>query len=340
MKTLVFKRNMMQRYRSILHFIDPLIDAGYDLNVEVQSKSFDKKAIHEAPMDASKASKDSCKYLCKNFGIYPNNFDKINFTTKKNVIDGLFLTTDGKKYNKPHILLPYNGFVCSDKRGDHKVGNPMCNLFDKYRKIVKEEEGTLLIIHPGGGRGYVSPVRNHIPGYQVTANNYAMLKNILKNIPNSIRKVYIKTHPVSYIGCDMKHMCNSVLPLLQQKFKGRFDSISIVKNDLMHHLVASEFILNIGSSTAIWLLGSDKKWINLLGMSQFEYKKHRECRERTENWFFWPQHVKIKGLSNLINNYNEIVNNNDKTQKVREEYRLYHQMNAIDNCMEIIKKWA
>ena len=120
-KVLVFKRTMMQRYRAISHLIDPLIEDGYHLWIEVQSdkKKFDIKTVQDMPMNASRASEGSVKYLVKNFDIPCRHFEKVNFTTLKSKIEGLFLTVDNRTYEHDYVALPYNGFHCRD--GKNKV---------------------------------------------------------------------------------------------------------------------------------------------------------------------------------------------------------------------------
>jgi len=336
-KRLVFKRTMMQRYRAIAHFIDPIIKNGYELWIEVQEdkNKFDIKRFLDRPMNASKASKGSVKHLIDNFNIPYKYFDKVNFTTLKNKIDGFYLTLDKKIYNKDFVALPYNDFYCRHGKDKYKVGNPMCNLFDKYQSEIDEEKGSLLLIHPGGGRGYVSPVREFLDEKKTRRNNMYFMESIFNNIPDCIKKITIKTHPVPYLCCHKRGIEKTLNIMNVSKYNFL---IHISDQNLMKNIASHEFILNIGSSTTIWLLGSEKKWINICGMAKYSYEKHRDHRERTKKWFDWPQHTKLNKLSNLILNYDDIVLESKKALKIREKYKELRKLNAIKNCMKIIKK--
>jgi len=337
MKKLVFKRAMMQRYRAITHFIDPLIEAGYDLTIEVQSDKFDFKKMQQMPMNASKASKKSVKYLIKNFGIECKYLKKVHFVLEKNKSEGLFLSVDQKTFSKPYVSLPYTSFYCKDVDGEHLTGNPMCGLLQEYQNRVQEEKDTLLLIHPGGGRGYISPVRSHISKKNITKNHIKLLKRIVKQVPDCIKKITLKTHPVPYILCGIKGINKHVIDEVREVSPC---PIEVVQDNLMEHLSKNEFVVNLGSSSTIWLLGSDKKWINILGMTKFEYVKHRDHRERADKWFDWPQNVKLNELKNFILNYDSIVGSDNKTVDVRKEHKELFKLDAINNTMNIIRKWA
>lgn len=337
MKRLVFKRAMMQRYRAIAHFIDLLVDKGYDLTIEVQSDKFDFKKMQEKPMNASKASKKSFKYLLKNFGITCKHLDKVYFILEKNKAKGLFLSVDNKLYSENYVSLPYTSFYCRDKDGQYLTGNPMCNLLKEYQDKIPEEKNTLLFIHPGGGRGYISPVRSHIPKKDVIKNHIKLLNKIIKQIPDTIKKITIKVHPVPYMYCGMKGINKYIIDKI---YKVALCPIEVVQNNLMEQLARNEFIVNLGSSSTIWLLGSEKKWINILGMTKFPYVKHRDHRERAGSWLDWPQNIKLNELKNLILNYNDIVGSDKKTVEIRKKYREWFGLNAMDNVLNIISNWV
>jgi len=335
MKRLVFKRAMMQRYRAITHFIDPLIQEGYNLTIEVQSDKFDFKKMQEMPMNASKASKKSVQYLMKNFGIKCKHIDKVHFVLEKNKAKGLLLSVDDKTFSKDYMSLPYTSFYCNDNGVEQLTGNPMCSLLREYQNDFREEKKTLLLIHPGGGRGYISPVRSHIPKKDVIKNHIKLLKRIVKQIPDSIKKITLKTHPVPYLFCGEKGINKHVIGEVQ---KVSPCPIEVVQDGLMLQLARHEFIVNLGSSSTIWLLGSDKKWINLRGLAKFSYQKHRDHRERTENWFDWPQHTKLDGLKSLILNYEDEVFLNKKNAEIREKYKKIYRLNAVESVMDLIRE--
>lgn len=337
MKRLVFKRAMMQRYRAITHFIDPIIEEGYDLTIEVQSDKFDFKSVQERPMNAGTASRRSLEYLLKNFGIKCNHLDKVHFVLEKNVTKGLFLSVDNKVFKEKYISLPYTSFYCTDKNGKYLTGNPMCNLLQEHQNNIREEKDTLLLIHPGGGRGYISPVRSHIPKKNVIKNHIKLLKKIVQQIPDDIEKITIKTHPVPYLFCGIDGINKYVIDEVRKASKCH---VEVVQDNLMEHLAKNEFIVNLGSSSTIWLLGSEKKWINILGMTKFKYVKHRDHRERASLWFDWPQNIKLDQLSNLILDYDDIVDAENKTADVRKEYKAMFKLDARGNVLGIIRKWV
>ena len=177
-KRIVFKRSMLQRHRAVCHFVDPIIEAGYELFVEIQSKKFNLKKIQKNPCNAGVASKKSFVYLLNNFGIPCKNLSKINFIGKKNKIKGLNLLIDKRKTKKKFVSLPYTSFHCMDKKGTYLVGNRMCELLRHVQSNTKEESGSLLFVHPGGGRGYVSPVRKDISKSKIAKNNIKLLRKV------------------------------------------------------------------------------------------------------------------------------------------------------------------
>jgi hypothetical protein len=333
-KRLVFKRSMMQRYRAIANIADDLVNRGYELFVEVQSNEFDLNEIRKHPMDASRASKKSFVYLLNNFGIQCDNLDDIVFTTEKNKIDGLFLLVDDKTNSKKYISIPYNGFYCMDGKDKVLVGNPMCEMIKKSQSKNKEQKNTLLLIHPGGGRGYISPVRQPLSKAKTIKNNIRFLRKILRNLPNTIKKVTIKTHPVPYLCCDYKAMQKKVMNILRDEFSDI--EINLVFDNFILHVAEHEYILNIGSTSAIWLLGSDKKWINLFGLAKYDYKKHRDIRPRADKWFKWPQNIKLKYLHDFVLDYNSRIELDKETSDIREKNKEIYNMDATQNIIDFI----
>ena len=99
-----------------------------------------------------------------------------------------------------------------------------------------------------------------------------------------------------------------------------------------------EFIVNVGSSTSIWLLGSDKKWINLRGLSKYKYKYHRDNRKRAKKWNLWPQNILLESLGNLISNYDNIVNSNKDIIDTMQYYKDIFNLDTTNKVMEIIHR--
>ena len=187
-----------------------------------------------------------------------------------------------------------------------------------------EVPGTLLLIHPGGGRGFISPVHKPIPKKRIQRHNYKFLNKIISNLPEFIDRVIIKTHPFPYHQCTKTAIEKTVLQELRDLFKNI--RIYVVEDDLISYICQSEWILNFGSSTAYWLKGSGKKWVNVTGMARYKYKKHREDMAE-----------KRGGAVNINNLKEAMINYNRKDSK--EEIEIYN-MDAIQNVMRFINAGA
>ena len=60
---IVFRRTMTQKYRAILHFIDPIVSAGHKLTICISAYKFKQAAARHKPTNVGKSSKDALKHL-------------------------------------------------------------------------------------------------------------------------------------------------------------------------------------------------------------------------------------------------------------------------------------
>ena len=268
---IAFKRCMTQRYRAILHLVDPIIAAGHELWICVSNVGVDIEQFRLQPCDVDKSSKNTCEYLLKCFGIKCKHFDKIIFTTERQMSADLKLCYDD--HNKNVLGIPYNTNCCHLKNGKKVlVGNPMC---EEIRSREKIKDGTALVVHPGGGRGYISPQRKQLKKEKVTENNIKFLQMALDNLPETVNKVTIKTHPFPYRRCTPNALKKFVIPEL--KFSGKI----VVRDDDMIGLLAThEYIINWGGSTALWMMGSWRKWVNIEGMDWYKANREKLLEQR------------------------------------------------------------
>ena len=116
--------------------------------------------------------------------------------------------------------------------------------------------------------------------------------------------------------------------------------VDIVDSDLIGHICRSEFVLTFGSSTIIWLLGSNKKWINVFGCAQYNknLKGTRDKRLLPDNWDLWPQNVMPgMGLYDLLIGYDDILRKAN-LQDVLQKHREIHNMPCTQNIVDIINR--
>ena len=323
---IIFEKCMMQRYRAILHYIDPIIDRGHDLTICV---SCDKNVpdVFERPCDVAWSSENSVRYLDICFGTKVKNFKHVKFEHYDNN-KGVSVGIDkcGTDFSIPYISY-YSGYKGAEKM----VGNTMCQAIRDRMYVVDEIKNSVLIMHPGGGRGYISPIRSDIDADIVDKNNIDLINNVLFNLPESIEHVTIKTHPVPYLCCDKEYMEKYIVPKLCRQVK--------IENSNMIDLVSShEYIINFGSSTVVWLIGSPKKWINIMGLLKYNvsYEHHRDKRARTEKWDKWKGNINIGELKNTVTNYNDYVSDKDLTA----HYGQIWKKNTVQETLEIMEnKW-
>lgn len=262
---------MTQRYRAILHLIDPIIEAGHELTIVVSDARVDVHDFRDTPCDVSKSSKNTLLYLAKNFGIQVKHIDKVWFTRRKRPRCDLMLCYD--QQDKHSLGIPYNTYCCFWKGKELLVGNPMCEAIKNCDR--QEEEGKCLIIHPGGGRGYVSPQRKELSKKKVVQENIRFLQTTLDALPQRVRRVAIKTHPFPYRRCSAAALNKYVVPSL--RFCG---DIEAVEDNLIGEIASSELILNWGGTSALWLVGSGKFWFNIKGMAWHKAKREKLIDER------------------------------------------------------------
>lgn len=262
---IVFRRCMTQRYRAILHLIDPIVDVGHKLVIVTSS---DKAKLHKSyarPCDVGESSERTCRELAEIFGIEVKHFDKVKFTKKKHYSGDLSLTIDSTKYRGGNFLgIPYNNTFCYKDGIKIEVGNPMKDLIDE--QIGGIDHRKAIILHPGGGRGIISPVRKDISDKRVIRNNINFLNKILSNLPSYINEVAIKPHPFPYKKCGAGSLKKDVIPNVD------WDGKLIVRNSPLFSLLPNyNFIFNFGGTSALWA-----NCINIKGLEKYPSKFSRE----------------------------------------------------------------
>lgn len=263
---------MMQRYRAILHLVDPIIEAGHELTIVVSDDYVNLEKFRHTPTNAGKSAPNTLEYLKYCFGIKAD-LSKVNFTKNKKIKGDLHLCFDNQ--NKNAIGIPYNTQNCYVNGKPTLVGNPMS---EEIRIRSNVTSGSVLIIHPGGGRGYVSPQRKHMSKALVTDSNIKFLQKITDNLPRWVYQVNIKTHPVPYQRCTKKALEKFVIPHLKFK-KG---NIEAVDNDMIGLLATHEYIINFGGTTALWMtgIGGRSKFCNIKGMNWYKASREKLISKR------------------------------------------------------------
>lgn len=328
---MLFCRRLLQRYRAICHFIDPFISAGIKLSIAVHHDHSKVPVSYKRPWNTGNSSPETIKFIADNFGIETNQFSKVGFTTNKHQKRDFFITLDGVKPGSPFISIPYVDVYFYINKRKVLVGNPMCQALREAKG--QEKPGTVLIIHPGGGRGFISPAKKGYDSNKVNENNVALLSDVCKLLPSSVRHITLKTHPVPYKHCDQASI-EALLPRIQSVTG---IPLSVQSNNLIELLREHEFIINFGSSTVLWLLGSNKKWLNIIDQARFPgYKYHRQQRERASSWFEWAQNISLAQLTKAIDQYDKYIVQPVSVQKIQDEYAELYNMNAVDNIMKEI----
>lgn len=336
---LVFRRTMMQRYRAISHFIDPLIEHGHKLTVEVATKNFRLDKLRQRPQDAFNGSKKSLKYIMDCLGIPCKHFDKVNFIEGDGVAKGLSLTVDQKPYKKGKVAwcgLPYTHFYCYPNGNKTLVGNPMSQLMREAISSETVEPGTIMTIHPGGGRGYVSPSRKNIPDQDVINNNKKMFDEFLSLLPPNIKKVTIKTHPVPYKLCDKSSLDSYLIPYLSNRYTDK----EIVTSDtnLVKLCATNEFVTTFGGTTFLWLVGSKIKWLKVMGFPIYISDREKN-KPWMEPWEKWNQNIDKEQLNAALTDYESQVNEKNKDISIQiEEYENIHNMDCTARVVELINQ--
>ncbi len=294
---------MTQRYRAILHLVDPIIEAGHELTIVVSGNHVNLKMYRDYPCNVSASSKGTIKYLMDAFGVYPQHFDKVKFTTNKKIKADLYLCYDN--HNKNAVGIPYNTRFCHVDDKKILTGNPMEDMFTSDHL-----EDSLLIIHPGGGRGYVSPQRRSLSKKKTIKNNVAFLQMVIDNLPDNISYITIKSHPFPYKACSENAIKKYVVPRL--KFCGK---IKVKSNDLIGLISYHEYIINFGGTTSLWLGKTDKKWVNIIGMDKFNASREKLIPSRgggirLENLkqHHWKRDEQFLDSGNAIENIMKVIN--------------------------------
>lgn len=262
---------MMQRYRTIAHLVDPIIEAGHELTVVVSHDEVNIEKYRRFPTDAADSAPNTVRFIARNFGIKMRHFNKVKWTTKKKPKADIHLCYDD--HDSKCLGIPYVRQYCYWRDKRTVVGNPMCEALRNHP--AEEEPGSLLLIHPGGGRGYISPQRQDTSKEKVTASNIKFLQQVIDNLPESVHTVRIKPHPLPYRRCTVNALTKFVIPELKHNLK-----IEVVDTNLIEWLKQSEYVLNFGGTTALWLIGSGKKWFNILGMDWYRASRERLIPQR------------------------------------------------------------
>lgn len=329
----------MQRFRAVLHFIDPLLRAKHKLFLTCGRTKYSPAKFYVNPWNIHAADQNAMIYLCKNFGLQVESLNKVGWTNDKHAPCDLSLSIDARGVDKKRktepnrINIPYMGFHCYTPKGCVTVGNPLCQSIRERQIIEKEEKGSILIIHPGGGRDFLSPKRSKYSEKLVINNNIRLMNETLSHLEGA-SKITIKTHPAPYRTCDCESMTSKVLPSLKASCP-----VSIQDEDLIGLICKHEFIINYGSSTSIWLLGSPKKWVNIIGQCKFNLKsKNRRDRiERAEKWWEWPQNISLKDLGSVVQDYDTKV---DRSLPFMKKYIDLYKLDAVSKCMELIEQFG
>ena len=311
-KNITFGCHVMQRNRSILHMIDPLIENGYNVFIRKYGEHFNYKDYEKDISSVRGAHPSGYEYLSKHFGLEIKHLDKVKWVDKI-VKKSIRMSVDGFKIDgKPtHINIPFQGFNCRVGNKEYLAGNFLSEEIIDRQAFLTEREDVISIIHPGGMRSIVSPLGEDCDMEIVTKNNIELLSKVMKEIPDTFSKIIIKTHPVPGMGCDDVCIRNNVLPALND------NRVVVESSDLIGIICESKYIVNFGSSTIWWLQGGGKRWINIKNCSKYDLdsKYRRDNIKRADNWKRIKQNVNLDDLNDMINNYDDVIDMKDKTAK-------------------------
>ena len=175
MSRIVFRKTMLQRYRAILHLIDPTVEAGHRLVIEINGTGLSLAECRSHPTNVATSSKKGIEYLRRNFGLQVSHMDKVKFRTMASRGD-VELRLEGYPHTKGNVRLPYNAHSMFVGNDEYVVGNTLSECIRKAP--YKEVPDSLLIVHPGGGRGFVSPIRKKLKKALVVENNVRFLNGL------------------------------------------------------------------------------------------------------------------------------------------------------------------
>lgn len=268
----------------MLHLVDPLIEMGHEVKMVVSDKEVDFKGFRKRPCDAAASAPNTVAYIAAAIGLKVKHLDKVKYTCSKNPVCDYYLGYDSSQSNA--FGIPYVGSEVHWQGVCAYTGNPMEDLItDDCRP------NTVLILHPGGGRGYVSPIRKDYDKEKTSRNNIVFLQSIIDSLPKTISNVTIKTHPVPGVRCTKSSLEKFVVPYLTRP-------VTVKDLDLIRCINEHEYILNFGGTSALWVINSGKKWANVTGLVKYPDSKQREkfldARgggvpiERLSDWFSRP----------------------------------------------------
>lgn len=334
---------LMQRYRAILHILDLLTSLKHEVIIQKRGEAKYKPQDHfKNPWDISCCSPGSLAYLANNFGIKVS-LDNVTWIEKNEYNSALkqadvVIQTDYMHLaDERYINIPHNDFKCKTlvHGKDIVVGNGMCVDIRNRQEIVKEKQNTVLVIHPGGGRTILSPLREQVPQVFMIENQMQLFNNVLDQIP-SVFSVVVKTHPAPYIGCDIESIVKYVIPRLNVS---RFKSFTVVADNLIDEICKAEYILTCGSSTTLWIMGSRKKWMNIIDCAKYnlDSPKRRDIHARADNWLHWPQNVCMSDLHVYFEDYNKWVPDFFYNGTLFQKYNTIANMSANWNVVNIIR---
>jgi len=299
-KVVTFACPYMQRNRSFLHMIDPLLESGYEVRVKRKGKPFRAKDWENDISGVRGANLESYHHLADNFGLEVKGMDKVRWVDKVN-FKHVTMSIDGFSIggHKTTLNIPFQGIFARRKGMKKIAGNFMSEHIRQVSKIVPEDESQVLIIHPGGARGIVSPLGEDMEISQIKDNNRKFLEGISAAIPSSIKKIVIKTHPLPFKGNDAKSL-TSVLPDPRMVATG---------TELTQYICQSKYVVNFGSSTLWWIMGGDKRWLNVINCARYnlDHEDRRDVYTRADDWWSFPQNIKLEQLSDYIENYDRKV---------------------------------
>lgn len=333
-----YRKMLMQRYRPILHLVDPLLRKGHKIYLVSSGEKYTPAKFYADPWNVNIADVNAMRYLVRNFGLITKGIKKVRWTKDKYESCDLVVGNDTTAVNDGKtplgsITIPYMGFDCYTPKGRVTVGNQLCQAIRARQAVEPENLGMVLIVHPGGGRDFLSPKRKRYSPEAIIRNNISLMTRTLAALPE-VSRVVIKTHPAPYKTCDCKSMISEVLPHLSANCP-----ISVRNDDLIGLICQSEFIINYGSSTVLWLLGSPKKWVNIIDQSKFNLKSNRRRDRviRAENWWNWPQNIPLSSLRSTMENYDVKV---DRSAPFMRKYHDLYELNAITKCVELIEEFG
>lgn len=268
---IVFNRSMCQTYRAIAPLVDPIIEEGHQLVVQVHTRSLDFERYTHDHHDIKHGSPQCLSRMGKNFGIVIKNLDQVTYTRKDHPSADLYLNYVCSKIKNalpPQTLgIPFHKHVSLVPSGEVVTGNPLSEAFNNAP--YEEIPGSVLVLHVGGARGYISKLGSKTKERVVRVNNTEIMGRILDGLSFASR-IVVKAHPVPYHGCTKKDM--------EEQFG---DRAIVVDDDMVRHVKESEYIIGFGTSAWTLLGGSGKKLIDLTGASGFGHNREGRFGENS-----------------------------------------------------------